>query len=162
MRQLALGLMAAALLAGCGGSDSDDGGEDYVRRVDALCRTANPELAEINAALIRARDATRAGRVSAAKTFKTFATLLRRASATTDRLEAGLRQITPPSEERDFHGALIGALEEGDANLRRQISAAERRDAAALRDLSRQASLASARSKGLVAGHGGFRFCGRA
>lgn len=162
MRQLVLGVIVAALLAGCGGSDSEDGSEEFVRRVDALCKEANPELAEINTALTRARDAARAGRVSLPKTFETFAMLLRRASATSGRFEARLRDIAAPRAEQDFHDALLASVAKGTSNLRQQISAAERRDAVALRDLSQKGTLFNARSKALVAGHGGFRFCGRA
>ena len=162
MGRLVLGVMVGALLAGCGGSDSADGGDQYVRQVDALCKQANPELAEINAALIRARDASRAGRVSQAKTFETFAGLLRRASAVTERFHAQLRDVTPPQTDREFHDTLLTSVEQGGSNLRRQITAAERRDAVALSDLSKQGSVLNAGSKGLLAGHGGFRVCGRA
>ena len=159
--QLVLGVVVAALLAGCGGSDSDNGGDEFVRQVDALCRQTSPELAEINTALISARDAARAGRVSAPKTFETFATLLRRATAITERFEARLREIAPPPAERDFHDELVDSVEQGAANLRQQIRAAEREDAVELRELSQQSSLLSARTKGLFAGRGGFRSCGR-
>ena len=154
--------MAGVVLAGCGGSDSADGGDQFVRRVDALCKQANPELAEINAALIRTRDASRAGRVSQSRTFQTFAKLLRRASTVTDRFHAQLREVTPPSPEREFHDMLLDSVEQGSSNLRRQITAAERRDAVALSELSKKGSVFNARSKGLLAGHGGFRVCGRA
>jgi hypothetical protein len=173
---LSLGVIAAVLLVGCGGSDSQDGGsgrpearpakggptsQEFVRRVDALCQRANPELAQINTALIRARDAARAGRVSPAKTFAAFATLLRRATATTGRFEAGLREIPPPPAEREFHRILLDSVAQGSSNLRRQISAAERGDAVTLRELSLEGSRLSARTKGVVEGHGQFRFCGR-
>jgi hypothetical protein len=154
--------MVGALLAGCGGSDSADGGDQFVRRVDALCKQANPQLAGINTALIRARDASRAGQVGKARTFATFATLLRDASAVTERFHAQLREITPPSDEREFHDMLLDSVAQGSSNLRRQIAAAERRDAVALSDLSKQGSVLNARTKGLLAGRGGFRVCGRA
>jgi hypothetical protein len=154
--------MVGALLAGCGGSDSEGGGDDFVTRVDAVCKEANPELTGVNAALIRARDEARAGRAEPRQTFAAFATLLRRASAVTDRVEARLRAIVPPAPEREFHAALLDSLGQGSSNLREQIAAAERRDAAALRDLSRKGALLNERTKGLVTGHGGFRFCGRA
>ena len=160
--QLVLGVVIAALLAGCGDSDSEDGGDEFVRQVDALCEQTNPDLAEINAALIRARDAARAGRVSPSETFETFATLLRRATAITGRFEARLREIDPPPEERDFHEDLLDSVERGAANVREQIRAAEREDAIELRELSQEGSLLNARTKGLVTGHGGFRFCGNA
>jgi hypothetical protein len=162
VRRLVLGLMVGAALAGCGGTGSADGGDQFVRRVDALCKQANPELAEINAALIRARDASRAGQVSQSRTFETFANLLRRASAVTDRFHAQLREIRPPQTERDFHDTFLDSVERGSSNLRRQITAAEHRDAVVLSDLSKQGSVLNARSKGLLEGHGGFRVCGRA
>ncbi|HEX8742501.1 MAG TPA: hypothetical protein VF712_05160 [Thermoleophilaceae bacterium] len=161
MRRLLLVVMVGAI-AGCGGSGSGDDRDGFVQRVDALCRQANPELVEINTALVRARDAARSGRAGARETFATFARLLRRAGAVTGRLVTRLREIEPPARERDFHRALIAAVDEGASNLRRQIDAAERRDAGALRELSRRGSVANARSKGLIAGHGGFRDCGRA
>jgi hypothetical protein len=162
MRRLVLGVIAAALLGGCGGSDSEDGGkQQFVRRVDALCKDVNPKLTEINTAIIRARDAARAGQVGLPKTFETLATLLRRASATSDRFEDRLRAITPPAAERDFHGELLASVERGTANLRRQTSAAQQRDAVTLSKLSQRGSVLNTRSKGLLAGHGGFRVCGR-
>ena len=164
MRHLLLSALVGALLAGCGGSDSgsDDASDEFVRQVDALCEQANPQLAEINAALMRARDAARAGQVSPRETFETFATLLRRADTTTQGFEDRLRKISPPEEEREFHANLLDSIEQGRANLRQQIGAAEREDAVALRDLSQQGSQLNARTKGLVTGHGDFRFCGRA
>lgn len=169
-------IVILAALAGCGGADSQDGdsrrpappgadarraGDEFVRRVDALCRETDPERAEIMAALTRARDAGRAGRVSLPKTFEAFATLLRRASAATERFGERLRAIEVPRRERAFHDSLIGSVEEGSSNLRQQVRAAEARDATRLRDLSVQSSVINARGKGLIAGHGGFRFCGR-
>ena len=176
MRPLVLATIVVATLAGCGGSDSDDGGsrqptppsaegapatDQFVRQVDALCKDANPELAEINAALTEARDAARAGRVSLANTFRTFETLLRRASATTERLKARLRAIEPPKDERAFYDALVDSLEQGSSNLRQQVTAAKAQDAAKLRDLSVNGSVINARQKGRIEGHGGFRFCGQ-
>lgn len=176
MRCALLGVAAAAALLGCGGCDSEDGdsrrparppaearaaGEEFVRRVDAACKDVNPELAEVMAALTNARDAARAGRVSPTKTFEAFATQLRRASATTERLRARLRAIEVPRRERSFHRSLSDSIEEGAANLRRQVGAAEAQDAVKLRTLSVEGSVINARAKGLVAGHGGFRFCGR-
>lgn len=158
-RQLALGLIVATALAGCGGSDSDDESDEFVRQVDALCADARPELAEINAAVIRARDAARAGRVSARETFGTFATLLRRAGTITDRFEAQLRSIEVPSGEEEFHAALLESVERGSANVREQVSAAEDEDAVRLRELSTEGSLIQSERTGLIAGHGGFREC---
>ena len=176
MRPLVLCTLLAAALAGCGGSDSDEdaspqstapsaekrpASDKFVQQLDALCKDANPELAEINTALTQARDAARAGQVSPANTFRTFATLLRRASATTERLEAQLRTIKPPADERAFYDALVGSLEQGSSNLRQQVSAAEARDAAKLRDLSVNGSVINAKQKGRIEGHGGFRYCGQ-
>ena len=176
MRPLVLGTLLVAALAGCGGSDSDEdaspqstappaetqpASDEFVQRLDALCKDANPQLAEINAALTKARDAARAGQVSAEKTLKTFATLLRRASATTQQFAARLRAIQPPADERAFYGALVASLDQGLVNLRQQTRAAEAQDAATLRDLSVDGSVASAKQKGLIEGHGGFRFCGQ-
>lgn len=149
----------AAALAGCGGSDSDGESDEFVRQVDALCADARPELAEIRAAVIRARDAARAGRVSAPETFETFATLLRRAGAITDRFEARLRSIEPPSGEEEFHDALIDSVEKGSSNVRRQVSAAEAEDPERLRELSTEGSVIEAERTGLISGHGGFRQC---
>jgi hypothetical protein len=144
MRRLLLFALLAGLLAGCGGSDSeDDGGErtssassssGYVRRVDALCLP---------------------------QTFETFATLLRRAVAVSDRLEAGLREVEPPARERAFHEDLLDSAAKGAENLRRQVSAAQARDSVRLRELSVRGSVLNAEAKGLVAGHGGFRSCGK-
>jgi hypothetical protein len=161
LKPLVLGLTLGALLAGCGGSETPNPGDEYVRRVDALCRQARPQLAEINQALIRARDAGRSGRVSLPRTFETFSTLLGRASKVGSTLRAGLGQITPPPAERDFHAELLAAIDQGNANVKRQIDAAQRRDAAGLRDLSTKGTALNERTKGLVTGHGGFRFCGR-
>jgi len=176
MHRPLLGVIVLATLAGCGGSDSEDrdaqrpaphsaeaqltGGE-FVRRVDALCRNSNPELARIMTALTRTRDAGRAGRVSLPETFETFSALLRRARGATERFRAGLRAIEAPKAETAFHERLIHSVEQGSSNLRQQVSAAEAQDAARLRDLSVQGSVINARAKGLIAGHGGFRFCGR-
>ena len=173
MRRALLGVLAAAVVAGCGGSDSDedesrsanpssnDAGPEYVRRVDALCRDANPQLARIQTAITSARDAGRAGRVSPSRTFETFAMLLRRASAITERLQARLRSVEAPPGERAFHDALLGSLAKGALNLREQVTAAEAQDARTLRDLSVKGTVINAAGKGLIAGHGGFRFCGR-
>ena len=176
MRALVLGTLLVAGLAGCGGSDSDEdasprstappaetrpASNEFVQRLDALCKDANPQLAEINAALTKARDAARAGQVSAEKTFGTFATLLRRASATTKQFAARLRAIRPPADERAFYDALVASLDQGLVNLGRQVRAAAAQDAATLRDLSIAGSVASAKQKGLIEGHGGFRFCGQ-
>ena len=178
MRRLAFAVLALALFPiGCGGSDEGDedtrrrastaeearpGTDAFVRRVDSLCKEANPGLAAGAAALTRARDAARAGRVSLPATFKTFEALLRKADETTDRLRRGLRAIDAPEQERAFHAALMGSVEKGSRNLREQISAAEAQDAVRLRELSVQGSLINARAKGLIKGHGGFRHCGRA
>ena len=151
----------AAVLAGCGGSDSDDESDEFVRQVDALCADAGPELAEIRTSVLRARDAARAGRVSAPETFDTFATLLRRAGVITDRFEARLRSIEPPSGEEEFHTALLESVERGSANLRAQVSAAEDEDAVRLRELSTEGSLIQSERTGLIAGHGGFEECGQ-
>ena len=151
----------AAALAGCGGSDSEDESDEFVRQVDALCAEARPELAEIRASVIRARDATRAGRVSAEETFGTFATLLLRAGVITDRFEARLRSIEVPSVEEEFHGALIDSVEKGSTNLRKQVSAAEAEDAVRLRELSIEGTTIEAERMGLIEGHGGFRECGQ-
>ena len=159
MGRLASSVVVLALLAGCGGSDSGDG--EYVRRVDALCKRATPELAAIQTALVQARDKARAGEVKPAETFREFERLLAEAEAETRRVTAGLRELSPPSSEEDFHRDLIGSTEEGVANLRLQQRAARRSDAIALRNLSVEGSRISARSKGLVTGHGDFRFCGR-
>lgn len=176
MRYPVLGVIVLATLAGCGGSDSEDRdprrpaspsveaqlrSDAFVRRVDALCKDANPALAETMTALTKARDAGRTGRISLPETFEAFATLLRRASATTERLRARLRTIDVPRRERAFYDALTDSVKEGSSNLRRQVSAAEEKDAVRLRDLSVKGSLINARGKGLIAGHGGFRFCGR-
>ena len=175
MRHPVLGVIVLAALAGCGGSDSEDGdsrrsappaeaqltSDEFVRRVDGLCKDTNPELAEIMSALTKARDAGRGGRLSLPKTFEAFATLLRRADAITERFRARLGAIEVPMREKAFHDALLASVEEGSSNLRRQVRAAEARDAARLRDLSVEGSVINARGKGLIAGHGGFRFCGR-
>lgn len=176
MRHLILGTILVAALAGCGGSDSDEGdsrqpsppsaegtlaGDEFVRQLDAVCKDANPELARINTALTNARDAARAGRLSLANTFKTFATLLRRASTTTEQFKARLRAIEPPKGERAFYDGLVDSLEQGSSNLRQQVSAAEAQDAAKLRDLSVNGSVINAKQKGRIEGHGGFRFCGQ-
>ena len=177
MRYPVLGVIFLATLAGCGGSDSDDGDSrrtappaaaeaqlasaEYVRRVDALCKQTNPELAEIMTALTNARDAGRARRVARPDTFEAFATLLRRASTTTHRFKKRLRAIEVPRRERAFHAALVNSVAEGSSNLHQQVSAAEAQDASRLRDLSVEGSVINARAKGLLAGHGGFRFCGR-
>lgn len=104
-----LGLIVVATLASCGGFDSEDGSsrraatssadarlasDRFVRRIDAMCKDATPDLAEISTALTQARDAGRAGRASLPKTFKTFAMLLRRAHVTTARFEARLAPVT--------------------------------------------------------------------
>ena len=161
MRLLALGIIVAIAFAGCGGSDSDGESDEFVRQVDALCADARPELAEIRAAIIRARDAARAGRVSAPETFDTFAALLRRAGTIRDRFEARLRSIEPPSGEKEFHEALLESVERGAANLREQVSAAEEEDAVRLRELSTEGSLIQSERTGLIAGHGGFEECGQ-
>lgn len=170
MRKLLLAAVAAALMAGCGGSDSDEGDTDrttapstgdYTRRVDALCQEANPELRRIMAAVTRARDAARAGQVGLARTFETFATLLRRAQVVSDGLEADLREVVPPADERAFHDDLLASLQKGSANLREQVRAAEARDSVRLRELSIRGSVINAEGKGLVAGHGRFRYCGK-
>jgi hypothetical protein len=175
MRYPVLGVIVFATLAGCGGSDSEDGdsrrpdppaearlaSDNFVRRVDALCRATNPELAEIMRALTKARDAGRARRVSLPRTFEAFETLLRRADATTERFRVRLRAIEVPRRERAFFHALTDSVDQGSANLRQQVSAAEAQDAGRLRDLSVKGSVINARGKGLIAGHGGFRFCGR-
>lgn len=162
--------VAAALMAGCGGSESDEDGADrtapgpggdYVRRVDALCRDANPKLTRIMAAVTRARDAARSGQVGLPSTFRTFATQLRRAEAVSNRLAADLRKIVPPAGERAFHGDLVESVQTGSANLRAQVSAAEAQDSVRLRDLSVRGSVINAEGKGLVTGHGGFRYCGK-
>ena len=169
------GVIVLAALAGCGGSDSEDGGsprpdpgteaqpasDQFVRRLDALCKETNPELAEIMTALTRARDASRAGQVSLPETFDTFAALLRRAHATTGRFRARLRAVEVPKDEQAFYDELLESVEAGSVNLRRQVSAAEAQDAARLRDLSVAGSVINPRGKGLIAGHGGFRYCGR-
>ena len=159
MARLASSVLVLALLAGCGGSDSGDG--EYEERVDALCKKANPDLAAIQTALVQARDKARAGQVKPAETFREFDRLLAEAEAATRRVTAGLREVSPPSSEEEFHHDLIGSTEEGAANLRLQGRAARRLDAVALRNLSLEGSRISARGKGLVNGHGGFRFCGR-
>jgi len=62
--------------------------------------------------------------------------------------------------ERAFYDALVDSLERGSVNLRQQERAAEAQDAVRLRDLSVNGSLINAKQKGLITGHGGFRFCG--
>lgn len=161
----ALGVLVALLMTGCGaGDDPERAGERggaFVAKVDALCKSANPQLASINAAIIRARDDARAGRAGPRETFGTFEQLLGRGEAVTDRLLARLRGISPPPDEEAFHADLVESLGRGAANVKRQIAAARRQDAAELRELSLEGSLLNARTKGLVAGHGGFRHCGR-
>lgn len=149
------------LVAGCGSSDSRPAGSEYVRQVDRLCREANPQLAEINSQLVRARDAARAGIAKPTATFASFERLLNRAGGVTRRLEAELRKVRPPAGEAEFHRKLLRSVGEGSANVRRQVSAARAGDARRLSELSVQGSTLNARSKGLVAGHGGFRHCGR-
>lgn len=176
MRLLALGLLVAAILAACGDSESGRGDSsaseatstsaeatsaEFVRRVDALCKSVSPRLTQIQARIIRARDAARAGRASLPKTFETFAALLRQASTIAGRFETSLRQMEAPRSERRFRGALLRSVEQSSSNLQQQVRAAERQDAVELRDLSRQGTVITARNKGLVTGHGGFRFCGR-
>lgn len=175
MRFLLLGVIVLTTVAGCGGSDSEDSdsrrpappaegqltSDEFVRQVDAVCKVTNPQLAGIMTALTKARDAGRAGRVSLPETFEAFATLLRRAIATTERLRARLRAIKVPRHQRAFFDALLDSIEQGSSNLRQQVSAAEAQDATTLRDLSLKGSAINARGKGLIAGHGGFRFCGR-
>jgi len=176
MRYAVLGVIILVALVGCGGSDSDDGdsrrpatpsadsqraSDEFVRRVDMLCKDTNPQLAAIMAALTKVRDAGRAGRASLPKTFDAFATLLRNASQTTKRFVAQLRAIEVPSRERAFYDALIDSVEKGSSNLRQQERAAEAQDASRLRALSIQGSTVNARGKGLIGGHGGFHFCGR-
>jgi hypothetical protein len=177
MRHLALSLLVAATLAGCGGSDSDDdrgtgrtgpssaearpASDEFVQRLDGSCKAAQPKLAAIMTDLIKARDAARAGRVSAPETFRAFAKLLGRAITITERFEVRLRAIEVPSDERTFHNALVGTVERGLANLRLQVRAAEAQDAVRLSELSRNGSVINARQKGLLTGHGGFRVCGR-
>jgi hypothetical protein len=162
----ALGLVLLALLAGCGNDDEETAGaprrEDFVSQVDALCRSANPKLASIQAEILRARDDARAGRAAPQETFATFEALLERARAVSDRLVIQLRRIAPPAEEEEFHAALVDSLEAGAANVGRQVNAAHGQDAAALRELSVHGSRLNTRSKGLIQGHGGFRHCGRA
>ena len=167
MRRLLLGALAAAIFAGCGGgSDSEEDGRKpssgpYVRRVDSLCQRANPELARITTTLRQTRDAARSGRAGLPETFRRFAVLLRRAESVSESLESGLRRVDPPARERSFHDDLVAAVEKGSANLRQQVRAADARDAVKLRELSVSGSVLNAEAKGLVAGHGGFRFCGR-
>lgn len=72
-----------------------------------------------------------------------------------------MRYVDVPRREAAFHDALIDSVDEGSSNLRRQVSAAEAQDAGRLRDLSVKGSVINARGKGLIAGHGGFRSCGR-
>jgi len=175
MRFPILGVIVLVTLAGCD-SDSEEGdsrkpvppaaeaqptSDELTRRVDALCKDVNPELAETMTALTEARDASRAGRASLRETFETFATLLRRASAITKRFETRLRAIEVPRSETAFYDALIDSVEEGSSNLRRQVSAAKAQDADLLRDLSVQGSVINSRTQGVIEGHGGFRFCGR-
>lgn len=170
MRRLVLAAVAAAAMTGCNGSDSEGDGADrttssssdgYVRRVDALCKEANPELARIMRALTSTRDAARSGQVGLPQTFDTFAKLLRRAVAVSARLETGLRDVVPTEREQGFHDDLLDSAQKGSANLRRQVRAAEAQDSVRLRDLSIRGSVLNAEAKGLVAGHGGFRYCGR-
>jgi hypothetical protein len=173
---LLIGVIVLFGLAGCAGADSDEGdarrpagastatqraGDEFVRRLDAVCQDTNPRLAQIQADLTKVRDAGRAGQVSLPKTFEGFATLLRQASATARRLVVRLRAIAVPAHERAFRDALIASVSGGAANLRQQLRAAEAQDAGKLRELSVQGSVLNARAKVLVAGHGGFRFCGR-
>lgn len=181
MRSLLVGALVVALLAGCGG-DSDDGADRttsstardpvearhererraYVRRVDALCRDANPQLKGIMAALTRARDAARSGQAGLPETFETFARLLRRAQAVSGRLETRMRAVAAPEGERSFHEHVVESVQKGSANLREQIRAAEARDSIRLRDLSVRGSVINAEGKGLIKAHGGFRHCGKA
>ena len=171
MRRLGVGVMMAAALAGCGGSDSGDGdarqstsrsaGSEFVRSVDSLCRDANPDLARIQTSLTTTRDANRAGRLSAPEAFKTFATLLNEATVITDRFQRRLRAIEVPEDERAFQKSLLASVEDGSANLRRQVSAANAQDARRLSELSVAGTVINAKQKGLIKGHGGFRVCGR-
>lgn len=140
---------------------ADEPRRGFVAQVDALCRSTNPKLASINGAVIRARDQARAGEASPSETFATFETLLRQASVVSDRFAARLRAISPPPAEADFHANLLASVRDGASNVTRQATAARRQDAGALRDLSLEGSRLNARSKGLLQGHGGFRFCGR-
>lgn len=168
---VALALIGAAVVAGCGGDDDGDGGSssspearlaaEFVQRVGAVCKAANPQLAEIRRELREARDAGRAGRVSESKTLKRFTALLRRASAITDRVLTRLRAIEPPEAERVFYRAFVNSTEQGSLNLRQSISAAEAQDAPRLSDLSVRGSLINARRAELIKDHGGFRYCGR-
>jgi hypothetical protein len=176
MKPLVLGVIVASILVGCGGSDSEDDNSrgsarssagtrltkaEFVRRLDALCKDANPELAQIRTALVKARDAGRAGRVSVPKTLDTFAVLLRRARAVTERFETRLREIEAPRAERRFYGALVDSVEESSVNLRQQVRAAEAQDASTLSDLSVKSTIIDTERRGLFAGHGGFQTCGR-
>lgn len=167
MKHLLIGVIVAAGLAGCGGSDSGDDGSpgptrtEFVRRIDALCSEANPELARIRTEITQARDAGRAGRVSLSKTLETFAVLLRRASAVTERFETRLRAIEAPRAERAFYRALVDSVEESSVNFRQQVRAADGRDASMLSNLSVQSTLIDRERTGLIRGHGGFKVCGR-
>jgi hypothetical protein len=155
--KFALSWVLVILLAGCGGGE----GDGFVAQLDGLCKRTNPKLVAINASIIRARDQARAGGVRPAETFATFETQLSRASVITDRLVAELRELSPPPDEEDFHADLVGSLGQGASNVKRQVKAASQQDAAALRELSLEGSRLNARTKGLVEGHGGFRYCGR-
>ena len=175
MRYLTLALVTAvAGLAGCGGSESEDGDarppapsggdsqaakDSFVRRIDALCKEVNPSLKKIRTDLLRTRNAARAGRADPNTTFRTFARLLRKTEGVTNRTESELRAIKPPRSEEGFHKDLLRSLTEGRSNLRQQVRAAEARDAVRLRELSVEGTVISSRQKGLITGHGGFRHC---
>jgi len=172
MRYRVLGVIVVAALAGCGGSDSEDGesrttappqptSAKFVRQVDALCKDTRPALARAATALTKARDARRAGRASVSRTFDVFAIQLRKATAATERFLARLRAMAVPEPEKPFHGSVIDSVGKGLANLGEQTSAAEAQDAIRLRELSIAGSVINARTKGLFTGHGDFRHCGR-
>src|SRR3954447_1829824 len=172
MKGIVFGLMAAAALGGCGGSDaggSDAGSSDakdthpeFVRSVDSLCHETRPELARIQAALVRARDAARSGHASASATFSTFASLLTEAQAATRRFAARLRAVLVPASERAFHRRVVNSVDAGLGSLRRQIGAAHAQDSLTLRDLSVQGTTIDSERRGVFAGHGGVRDCGQA
>ena len=170
-------MVVATTLVSCGGSDSDEdtsppstapsaearpASEEFVRQLDALCKDANPELAEINTAL------TRGPRRSARRSRKLGEHVqnLRDAAAQGERdhgatrgpaaQQSSRRQPSEPSTTTS-----VDSLEQGSSNLRQQVGAAEARDAAKLRDLSVNGSVINAKQKGRIEGHGGFRFCGQ-
>lgn len=157
---LALGLQA------CGSDDDSDSGSktaskaDFVSDLDALCKEANAKVKKIGEeATALQKQANGSTGAAQQKAIVALGNKVEEANVISRPAVAKMRKLDPPPSEQKFFDDLVNAVSDQQDAFDQFAVALQKNDLVKIRELNPKLTEVAGRRKGLISGHGGFKYC---